>query len=129
MGGEGLLFVAKLATTPVTTPRRTEAQRGMKPDAGVAATSPEMQPEHHPTMDHFLASLKSSRHQVAAATIAVKQLFQHAITALKLAPNALPPLNPSHPNHSSTVPNVMRDTLCGRKLSIIFSWRLPRTML
>ena len=124
-----VLFVAKLATTPVTTPRRTEAQSGMNPDAGVAATRPEMQPEHHPTIDHFLARRKSSRHHVAAATIAVKHEFQHAITALKFAPNALPPLNPNHPNHSRTVPSVIKETLCGRKLSIIFSWRFPRTML
>lgn len=124
-----VLFVAKLATTPVTTPRTTEAQSGINPDAGVAATSPEIQPEHHPTMDHFLASLKSSRHHVAAATIAVRHEFQQATTALRFAPNELPPLNPSQPNHSSTVPRVIKLTLCGRKLSIIFSWRLPRTML
>lgn len=47
----------KLAITPVVTPKMTEAQRGMSPDAGVAATKPEMQPEHQPTMDHFFANL------------------------------------------------------------------------
>jgi hypothetical protein len=50
-------LVAKLATMPVTTPRMTAAHGGMKPEAGVAATRPEMQPEHQPTMDHFFASL------------------------------------------------------------------------
>jgi hypothetical protein len=50
-----LLFVEKLATIPVTMPRMTEAQGVMKPLAGVAATRPEIHPEHHPTMDHFLA--------------------------------------------------------------------------
>ena len=104
MGGdEDVLFVAKLATTPVTTPSSTDAQSGINPDAGVAATSPEMHPEHHPTIDHFLARRKSSSTHVAAATMAVKHEFQHAMTARRFAPNALPPLNPSHPNHSSKI--------------------------
>ena len=85
-----------------------------------------MAPEHHPTIDHFLASLKSSSVQAQAANMAVRQLFQHAMTALRFAPNELPPLKPSHPNHRSTVPSTIRDTLCGRKLIIIFSCLLPR---
>ena len=100
----------------------------IKPDAGVAATSPEIAPEHQPTIDHFLASLQSSSVQVHAANIAVRHEFQHAITARRFAPNELPPLNPSHPNHSSTVPSTISDTLCGRKLIIIFSCRLPSTI-
>ena len=48
-------MVEKLAIMPVTIPRITAAQGGMKPDAGVAATRPEIQPEHQPTIDHFLA--------------------------------------------------------------------------
>lgn len=54
---QNLSLVEKLATTPVTIPRITAAQGGMKPDAGVAATRPEIHPEHHPTILHFLASL------------------------------------------------------------------------
>jgi len=41
-----LILVEKLDTKPTTTPRIMDAQGGMKPDAGVAATRPEMQPEH-----------------------------------------------------------------------------------
>ncbi|KAH0194437.1 ammonium transporter, partial [Aureobasidium melanogenum] len=52
--------------------------------------------------------------------------FQQAMVARRLAPKAEPPLKPSQPNQRKTVPRVMRETLCGRKLSIIFSWRLPR---
>lgn len=52
-----LLLVEKLAITPVATPKITLAQSGINPDAGVAATNPEIQPEHQPTMDHFFASL------------------------------------------------------------------------
>lgn len=52
---DGLPLVAKLQMTPAATPRMIEAQGVMKPEAGVAATRPEMHPEHQPTMDHFLA--------------------------------------------------------------------------
>src|ERR1051326_550896 len=98
----------------------------MKPEAGVAATRPEMVPEHQPTMDHLRASLQSRTTHATAAKVAVKLEFQQAIVARRLAPKAEPPLKPSQPNHSRTVPSVMRETLWGRKLSIIRSWRLPR---
>lgn len=120
--------MAKLQTTPVTTPNTMLPHGVMKPEAGVAATSPQMEPEHQPTMDHFLASLQSSSTHANAANVAVKFEFQHAMTALRFAPNAEPPLNPSHPNHRNTVPSVIRDTLCGRKFSIIFSCRRPSTI-
>jgi len=121
-------LVAKLATIPVVIPRITLAHGGRYPEAGVAATSPEMTPEHHPTIDHLRARRQSRITQVIAANIAVKLLFQQAITARRLAPKAEPPLNPSQPNQRKTVPRVMRETLWGRKLSIIFSWRRPRTI-
>jgi hypothetical protein len=63
------------------------------------------------------------------ANIAVKHEFQHAITALKFAPNALPPLNPNHPNQRIIVPSVTKDTLCGRKLSIILCCLFPSIIL
>lgn len=123
----GLPFVPKLQQTPVTTPSTILAHGGMKPEAGVAATSPEMVPEHQPTSDHFLARRKSRRVQVMAANMAVKQVFQQAIAARRLAPNAEPPLNPNQPNQRRIVPRVMSEMLCGRKFSIIFSLRRPRT--
>jgi len=114
-------LVAKLETTPVVIPRTTLAQSGMKPEAGVAATSPEMTPEHQPTMDHLRARRQSRITQVIPANMAVRLLFQQAMTARRLAPKAEPPLKPNQPNHRKTVPKVIKDTLCGRKLSIIFS--------
>ena len=53
---QNILFVPKFAIAAVTTPRMIAAQGGINPEAGVAATRPEMQPEHHPTIDHFPAS-------------------------------------------------------------------------
>jgi hypothetical protein len=81
------------------------------PDAGVAATSPEITPEQRPTIDHFFASLKSSKVQVIPEKAAVRLEFQQAITARRFAPKAEPPLNPSHPNHRRIVPSVMSETL------------------
>jgi hypothetical protein len=56
-----------------------------------------------------------------AAKVAVKLLFHEAMTALRFAPKEEPPLKPSQPNHRKTVPSRMKETLWGRKLSIIFS--------
>lgn len=42
-----LLFVEKFETQPTVTPRIIEAHGGINPEAGVAATSPEMVPEHY----------------------------------------------------------------------------------
>jgi hypothetical protein len=104
-----------------------EAQGGMKPDAGVAATSPEMVPEHcgvskqilfnwgeihtQPTILHFRLKRQSSKTQVMAANIAVKHVFQQAITALRFAPKADPPLKPNQPNQRMIVPSVTRKML------------------
>lgn len=106
-----VLLVAKLATIPVVIPRTTDAQGVMKPEAGVAATRPEMTPEHQPTMDHLRARRQSRRTQVIAANMAVRLEFQQAMVARRLAPNADPPLKPNHPNHRKTVPRVIRETL------------------
>lgn len=116
-----------MQTKPVTIPRTIDPQGVMKPEAGVAATRPEIAPEHQPTMDHFFANLKSRRTQVIEANMAHKFVFQQAITARRLAPKALPPLNPSHPNQRNIVPRTIKETLWGRKLTIIFSCLLPRT--
>ncbi|KAH3660102.1 hypothetical protein OGAPHI_007307 [Ogataea philodendri] len=41
----------------------TEAHSGMQPDVGVAATSPEIIPEHRPTAEKWWLMRKSSKHQ------------------------------------------------------------------
>lgn len=100
----------------------------MYPEDGVAATSPAIVPEHHPTIDHFRASLKSSKTHAKAEKVATMFEFQQAMTARRFAPKAEPPLKPNHPNHSRLVPRRMKLTLCGRKLSIIFSCLRPSTI-
>ena len=77
----------------------------------MAATRPEMVPEHQPTMDHLRARRQSRITQVMAANMAVMLVFQQAMTARRLAPKADPPLKPNQPNQRKTVPRVMRETL------------------
>lgn len=96
---------------PVTTPKITLAHGVIKPDAGVAATRPEIVPEHQPTIDHFLASRQSRITQMMAAKAAVKFVFQQAMAARRFAPNDEPPLKPSQPNQRKTVPRRIRETL------------------
>jgi hypothetical protein len=110
-----------LQTTPEHTPSRILACGGIKPDAGVAATKPEIIPEQKPTIDHFLDNRKSRSTHVTPENIAARFEFQHAITARRFDPNADPPLKPSHPNQSKIVPNVINETLCGLKFKSIFS--------
>lgn len=46
-----------------------------------------------------------------AANMAVRQEFQQAMTARRLAPKAEPPLKPSQPNQRKQVPSVMSEML------------------
>ncbi|KAH3675496.1 hypothetical protein WICMUC_002687 [Wickerhamomyces mucosus] len=49
--------VEKLHTTPVTIPKISEPYNVIFPEEGVAATKPEIKPEHKPTVDHFFSNL------------------------------------------------------------------------
>jgi hypothetical protein len=71
------------------------AHSGMNPDAGVAATRPEINPLQKPTAEYFFASLKSSRVHAIAEKAPVITELKFAKTARRLAPNAEAPLNPS----------------------------------
>lgn len=120
-------MVAKLHNPPATTPIISAAHVSTNPDAGVAATSPAIVPEQKPTIVNLRSNLQSSKHQTMPPNAAAIIEFQIATIARKLAPNALPPLKPSQPNHSKKVPRATRETLCGRKLSNSFSLLRPRT--
>ena len=87
-------FVAKLQQAPATIPIIMDAQKGMNPEAGVAATNPAIVPEQKPTMVNFLSSLQSRRHQTIPPREAAIMEFQMAIIARRFAPKALPPLKP-----------------------------------
>jgi hypothetical protein len=93
----------------------------MKPEAGVAATRPEIVPEHQLAISHSHARRQSRSSQVIAPNIAVKFEFQQAMVVRGLALKDKPPLKPRQPNHREMVPSVLRNTLWGQKFSIIFS--------
>lgn len=102
---------------PESTPVITEAQGGIIPELGVAATKPAIVPEQNPTMPHRRSSRKSSRHQVIPAIPAASMEFQTAMTARRFAPKADPPLKPSHPAQRRKVPRLTRETLRGANLN------------
>ena len=68
-------MVEKLHTVPATTPKITSAHNGITPEDGVAATNPEIHPEHAATISHFCSSRKSNNNQVAAPNAAHKCVF------------------------------------------------------
>lgn len=136
------LFVAKLQTAPARAPMITEAHGYTKPDEGVAATRPAIVPEQKPTIVHRRSIRKSNKHQTAPPKAAAIIVFQMAMTARRFAPNALPPLKPSQPNHRRDagtllihfrgrlrylLPSPTIETLCGRKFRSSFSDRRPNT--
>lgn len=71
------------------------AHSGINPDAGVAATRPEISPLQKPTAEYFLANRKSRRVHVMAENIPVITELKFAKIARRLAPNAEAPLKPS----------------------------------
>jgi hypothetical protein len=73
----------------------TLAHNGINPDAGVAATRPEIKPLQKPTAEYFFANLKSSRVHVMAENAPVITVLKLAYTARRLAPKEEAPLNPS----------------------------------
>ncbi|KAG7896292.1 hypothetical protein KL925_000540 [Ogataea polymorpha] len=87
----------------------------MQPDEGVAATRPEMMPEHNPTVEKWWLIRKSSRHQVIPPKAAHRLEFMMAYIDLYEGLMHVSPLKPSHPNHSIAVPMVISDTLCEKR--------------
>lgn len=51
-----LSLVAKLQAMAPIIPKMTDDQIGTKPEAGVIATNPAMQPEQKPTAENFLST-------------------------------------------------------------------------
>ncbi len=70
------------------------AQGAMNPEAGVAATRPEMVPEHQPTSDHYLGQTEIQQAPGHGGEHGGRHEFQQAIVARRLAPKAEPPLKP-----------------------------------
>ena len=83
-----------------------EDQIGTKPAPGVIATSPTTSPVAAPTkvvFPFFIVSINIQDNNAAAAEMAE---VINACAARPSAFNALPALNPNHPNQSIVAPNT-----------------------
>src|SRR5690606_10396857 len=84
-----------------------------KPAAGVIATRPTTAPIQNPRADGFLPLTASNNIQQRPAAAQAVLVVANAEAASGLAPMALPPLNPNHPNHSKPVPSKTNGMLAG----------------
>ena len=146
-GELNVLFAEKLETALTVTLRMIEAQGGMNPDAGVAATRLEMQPR---TLSHQRVSIYPSislrvsplitypdNHTPLSTQPIIQQHSGYgrkhnshtAVPAChhssQVRTNAEPPLKPSQPSQRMIVLSVTRKILCGPKLITIFCRRFP----
>src|SRR6184192_3268202 len=83
------------------------------PAAGVMATSPTTEPIQNPTAEGFLPRAASNKIQARPAAAAAVLVTAKAEAANVPAPNALPALNPNHPNQSNPVPSNTKGMFAG----------------
>src|SRR5690349_12674080 len=84
-----------------------------KPAAGVMATRPTTAPIQNPRAEGFLPRTASKRIQARPAAADAVLVVAKADAARAPALNALPALNPNHPNHSKPVPRRTKGMLAG----------------
>src|SRR4051812_2622506 len=108
-------------------PIRIEAMGVTKPEAGVIATIPATAPEAAPTALVFLVCIQEMSIQVTIAAQVAVLVTTKALDARKLAPRALPALNPNQPNQRRPAPRTTKGTLCAGMGSWPWPLRLPTT--
>jgi hypothetical protein len=86
---------------------------GTNPDAGVTATRPATRPDANPRAVGLPRWTHSAAIQLKAAAAAATCDAVKADPANPLLANALPPLNPNHPNHSKPAPTKHNTILFG----------------
>src|SRR3954466_10909525 len=84
-----------------------------KPAAGVTATRPTTIAVAAPTAVGLPERMMSSTGHATRGPAAPSILVTKASPAIGLAANALPELNPNHPNQSRPAPSSTNGTLCG----------------
>src|SRR5436309_8693910 len=97
------------------------------PEAGVIATRPHTAPTLMPTADGFPFRAMSVSIQLTAAAAAARFVTTSAFTAKSFAANALPALNPNHPNQRIEAPRITYGTLFGRGSILVRPSRRPMT--
>ena len=106
---------------------RSRSRRAVptKPAAGVIATSPATAPEATPSVVDFLLLPCFHQRPSQAPAAAPRLVARNADAARPFAPNALPALNPNHPNHRMPVPRIVMVRLWGTNASLPKPLRLP----
>ena len=82
------------------------------PDAGVMATIPATAPVAAPKADGLPRYIHSAAIQANAAAAVDVLVAVNVLVARAPAPNALPALNPNHPNQSKDAPVRVMGKLC-----------------
>src|SRR4051812_37110376 len=85
----------------------------VNPLAGGITTSPATAPEIAPSTVGLPPLIHSISAHPSAPAAEAKCVATRAFAASPFAANALPPLNPNHPTHSSPAPTTEITTLCG----------------
>src|SRR5271170_2879708 len=95
------------------TPIAIAANGVTNPAAGVIATRPTTAPVAAPTAVARPVRTRSNSIHATNADAAAVWVVTSALAATPFAANALPALNPNHPNQSSPAPSNVNGTLCG----------------
>ena len=108
-----LQLATKFEITPAAKPIINADETLTYPAAGVIATNPTTAPIAMPVADGFPLITQSESIQLTAAAAAAKFVVTSAETAKSFAANALPALNPNHPNQSNAAPKSTYGMLVG----------------
>ena len=103
-------------------------QIGTNPAPGVIATNPTTRPVEAPTRVGFPSLITSINIQDIMALALASAVVINACAASPFAANALPALNPNHPNHKINAPSATNGMLCTRYAVCSYPLRLPRIM-
>src|SRR4051812_26342069 len=102
-----------LLTIAATVPMNRLDGMVTKPAAGVMATRPTTAPIQNPRAEGFFPLTESKRTQQSPAAADAVFVVAKADAAKGPAPNALPALNPNHPNQRRPVPSNTKGMLAG----------------
>src|SRR4030042_2072545 len=95
------------------------------PDAGVIVASPAIEPVAAPNIVGFPLCIHSMITQISVAETAEVCVATNAMVLRVPADNALPALNPNHPNQRRPAPRTVMGRLCGYMASCKFPFLLP----
>src|SRR5688572_30988901 len=99
---------ANRQTTPAIRPSTSAPIGPAKPEAGVTATRPAMQPDSAPSSDALPLISHSANIQASAAAAVATNELSMASGAPTTASRLEPALNPNQPTQSSDAPTIVK---------------------